>query len=115
MVHILAASKSSGSPVPTLLFFVLLILAGYLLFIRPQRARARASQQMQSNIGPGTEVMTTAGLYGTVTSIDEAAGTVTVEAAPGVQLKFDRRAISRVIPPPVPETGELPPDDQPPP
>ena len=50
---------------------------------------------MQSALGPGDEVVTIGGLYGTVVGVDD--DTVTVEVAPGVQSRYARPAIARVV------------------
>jgi preprotein translocase subunit YajC len=74
---------------------VLLFGAMYFMMIRPQQRRRRQAEQMQSSIGPGDEVVTIGGLYGTVTSLDDE--TVKLEVAPGVQTRYARPAIARVV------------------
>jgi preprotein translocase subunit YajC len=76
-----------------LLYLFLIIAAFYLLVIRPQRARARRTSSMQSQIGPGDEVMLTSGIFGTIAAIDDQVVVLTV--ADGVQIKVDRRAVGR--------------------
>jgi preprotein translocase subunit YajC len=76
-----------------LLYLFLLVAAFYLLVVRPQRARARRTSTMQSQIGPGDEVMLTSGIFGTVASLDDEVVLLTV--ADGVQIKVDRRAVGR--------------------
>jgi preprotein translocase subunit YajC len=95
-VRYLAASSSSSSFLP-LLFLVVIFGAMYLLFIRPQQRRNREVQAMQSRLGPGDEVMTGSGMYGTVTEIDEANGTVDLEISPEVVVRFARGAIAKVV------------------
>jgi len=56
--------------------------------------RRREALELQSKIGPGDEVQTVGGLYGTVTDVDDES--VTLEAAPGVHLRFLRGAIAKV-------------------
>lgn len=82
--------------VESLPFFVLILVAFYLLIIRPQRARAKAAQQLQESLVPGAEVMTTAGLYGTLTEIRD--DSVLLEVSPGVTLRFAKAAIGRIVP-----------------
>jgi preprotein translocase subunit YajC len=110
-------SKSGGSGFGGLLFFPLLIVAGYLLFIRPQRNRQKKALQQRQAIAPGLEVVTTAGLIATVVEMDDE--TVTLEIAPGVRSRFLRQAIVRVVEEPVPDDApampeQLPGDDAPP-
>ena len=88
------STSSSGS---LLAYLPLLIIAALLYFvlIRPQSKRRREAQQMQSDIGPGDEVQTIGGLYGTVTEVDDES--TTIEASPGVHLRFAKQAIGKVI------------------
>jgi preprotein translocase subunit YajC len=93
---VLAADQGSGgSSFLTFLPIILLFAAMYFLLIRPQSKRRRESQQMQSHLAPGDDVQTVGGLFGTVISIDDEA--VTIEAAPGVNLRYTRGAIARVV------------------
>jgi preprotein translocase subunit YajC len=91
----LADTSSGGSSLFTLLTFVLLGLAFYFLLLRPQNKRRREAAAMQSRLGPGDEVQTVGGLFGTVTQVGGDA--VTIEAAPGVELRFAVGAIARVV------------------
>src|SRR5690349_19738901 len=84
----LAANSTGGSSYSLILMMVLLFGAMYFLMIRPQQKRRRAMQEMQSAIGPGDEVITIGGLYGTVIEIDDE--TVTLEVAPGVTNRYAR-------------------------
>ncbi|MFD0970249.1 preprotein translocase subunit YajC [Plantactinospora endophytica] len=90
------AAQSGGGPgsFMPLLMIVLLFVVMYFMMIRPQQKRRREAEQMQSSIGPGDEVVTIGGLYGTVTSVDDE--TVMLEVAPGVQTRYARPAIARV-------------------
>jgi preprotein translocase subunit YajC len=74
---------------------VLLFGVMYFMMIRPQQKRRRDAEQMQSAIGPGDEVVTIGGLYGTVATVDDE--TVTLEVAPGVHNRYARPAVARVV------------------
>jgi preprotein translocase subunit YajC len=91
----LAAEGGGGSGSFSLIMIVLLIGAMYFLMIRPQSKRRREAQQMQSGLAPGDEIQTIGGLFGTVTAIDDDA--ITLEAAPGVTLRYARGAVARVV------------------
>jgi preprotein translocase subunit YajC len=79
---------------------VIVVIGGmYLFLIRPQQRRARETQQMQSSLGVGDEIMTGSGLYGTVTEMDDEEGLIALEIAPGIVVKFARGAVSRVVTP----------------
>jgi len=78
-----------------LLPLIFLVLAFYLLILRPARTRQRAAQQIQQSLSPGQEVITTSGLYATVAAIEDEA--VLLEIAPGVTCRFARPAVARII------------------
>jgi preprotein translocase subunit YajC len=86
--------KGGGSPV-FLLGLLLLFGIFYFVMIRPQRNRQRQAVQMQRQVLPGQRIITTAGVYATVVSGDDQ--TITVEIAPGVQIKMMRRAVLRQL------------------
>ena len=96
---ILAATSSSKSSGGSYLFLVaIVVLFGLLYFvtIRPQRRRQQAAAQTQRNVVPGTRVRTTAGMYATVVAVEDQ--DVVLEVAPGVEVRFLRRAILDVVP-----------------
>ena len=84
----------------TLGFVAIMLLAFWLLIIRPARARTRKQEQLLSELAPGQEVMTTAGLFATVVAVEDDA--VVLEAAPGVRTRWAKAAIARIVPPPEP-------------
>jgi preprotein translocase subunit YajC len=94
-VPLVADSSSSGSGILTFLPIILIFVLMYFLMIRPQSKRRREAQEMQSQLGPGDEVQTVGGLFATVVAVD--GEVVTLEAAPGVSLRYTRGAIARVI------------------
>jgi len=75
---------------------ILLPLAFVLLLLNSQRKRTRQAAELQSQITVGTQICTTSGLFGTVVSLTDK--DFVIEAAPGVHLRFDRRAIGLVVP-----------------
>lgn len=94
---ILAASTSKSSGGSYLFLVAIVVLFGLLYFvtIRPQRNRQRAAVQTQSQLEPGDRVRTTAGMYATVVSVEDQ--DVVLEVAPGVEVRFLRRAIMEVV------------------
>jgi preprotein translocase subunit YajC len=79
------------------LFLILLAVAFVALIVLPGRQRKKMqaqAQQLQNSLTPGTPVMTTSGIHGTVTGLGE--GTVDIDIAPGVTVTFERRAILSV-------------------
>src|SRR5215471_8129844 len=101
-----STSKSSGSGYFFLIIIVVLFGLLYFVTIRPQRNRQRAAQQTQSHLQPGMRVRTTAGMYATVAAVEDQE--VVLEVAPGVNVRFLRRAIMDVIPDPGQMGAEVP-------
>jgi preprotein translocase subunit YajC len=93
----LAASSGGGSGSYTFLIVIVVLFALlYFVMIRPQRNRQRKVQEMQRQVTPGSRVRTTAGMYATVVDSDDQ--DVLLEVAPGVQIRFLRRAIMDTLP-----------------
>jgi preprotein translocase subunit YajC len=80
---------------------ILLLLLGMpvmlFLMMRSQRRKASQQQKLQHSADIGSEIMTTAGIFGTIVDEDEDEGTIILEIAPGTQIKLIRGAISRVV------------------
>lgn len=95
-MHNLAASSSGGGSYTFLIVIVVLFGLLYFVMIRPQRNRQRQAQQMQNTVRPGQRVRTTAGMYATVVDADDQ--DVVLEVAPGVHMRFLRRAVMETLP-----------------
>ncbi len=80
-----------------LIIMVLMLGVMYVLMIRPQRQRQASQQSMIDGASVGDDVLTTGGIYGT---ISEAEGDdIVVEIANGVTVHMTRRGIAAVLPP----------------
>ena len=102
-----------------LIVMVLLLVVMYVLMIRPQRQRQRDHQSLIEGAGVGDDILTTGGIYGTITRAE--GDDVVVEIAEGLNVHMTRREIAAVLPPEddtAPETidaeaVEEPADDEP--
>ena len=74
------------------LFFVVV----YVLVILPQGRRRRQAAVLARAVEPGSRVLLTSGLYGIVVEIE--ADTIIIEASEGVNLRFAKAAVLRVVP-----------------
>ncbi len=97
-------------------FLLIIVAFAFLWFVlvRPQKRRQVEQQQMLQRLRQGDEVLTVGGMYGVVSRLDEEQ--VTVEIAPGVEVRVARRAIAGVTPEDGPEEPEAEPagdDDSP--
>lgn len=82
---------------PFILVMVVLLVVMYVLMIRPQRQRQAQQQRTINAAGVGDDILTTGGIYGTITEAD--GDDVVVEIAEGLHVHMTRRAIAAVLPP----------------
>jgi preprotein translocase subunit YajC len=69
----------------------------YVVMIRPQRQRQAQQQWTVDNAGVGDDIVTTGGIYGTITRVD--GDDIVVEIARDVEVHMTRRGIAAVLPP----------------
>jgi preprotein translocase subunit YajC len=86
--------------------FIVIIVLFYFLLIRPQQKRAKQARELQLNLQPGDRVMLTAGLFGTVTEIEETSTNIKVEIADGVTIQVMRQAVAQKVADAPAEDGE---------
>jgi preprotein translocase subunit YajC len=98
MLSILVAETQQNGN--ALVAFLPLILIGgvfYFLLIRPQQRRAKQQQALVRSAEVGDEIVTTGGIFGKIIDIDEDDDTLTVEIAPGTNIRMVRGGIGRRI------------------
>ena len=86
-----------GYLIPIIVLFFLL----WLLVIRPQRRRQLQQLEMQDELHVDDEVITAGGIHGYVKQLDDSV--LTIEIAPDVRVRIDRRAIAGKVMPEEPE------------
>jgi preprotein translocase subunit YajC len=82
-----------GYLIPIIVLFFLL----WLLVIRPQRRRQLQQLQMQDELHLDDEVITAGGIHGYVKELGDEV--VTIEIAPDVRVRLDRRAVAAIARP----------------
>ncbi len=100
MVSIAYAMGQGGAPeggaagfasfIPLILMFVIF----YFLLIRPQQKRNKEHRGMIANLKKGDKIVTSGGIHGTITGLDET--TLTVEIADKVRVKVNRANVAGV-------------------
>ena len=70
--------------IPLILMFVIF----YFLLIRPQQKKTKEHREMIANLKKGDRIITSGGLHGRITGLDES--TLTVEIADKVRVKVAR-------------------------
>ena len=79
--------------IPLILMFVIF----YFLLIRPQQKKTKEHRQMVSNLKKGDRIVTSGGIHGRITGMDES--TLTVEIADKVRVKVARGNVSTMAQP----------------
>ena len=100
IAYAMASPQSGGGggfsqTMPTLVMFGAMFAIFYFLMIRPQQKQKQQRERMLSAIKRGDRVVTTSGMYGTVTGLTDQ--TVVLRVADQVKLEFERGAIGRVL------------------
>ena len=95
-VLFLQEAGGGGGALFSILPFILIFGVFYLLVIRPQQKRQRASQHEREKVlnalKPGDKVITSAGIYGTIVAVKE--DRVQVRIAQSVSIEMQRSAVS---------------------
>jgi preprotein translocase subunit YajC len=78
-----------------IILLVVMVLAFYFLIMRPQRKRQQQQQEMQKKLEPGTRVMTTTGIYGTIVASGDRQ--LVIQTSPEGQLTVLKQAVARVV------------------
>lgn len=77
------------------LYLGFVIVACVMLFLVLPRRRIRAVEALQSQLREGDEIMTTGGLFGRISRLEQ--DTFELEIAPGTVVRFARGAVGRRI------------------
>jgi len=63
--------QAQGSPWTMTIFMGLMFAAMYFLMIAPQRKKQKQHEKMLAALGSGDEIVTSGGIYGTITNVKE--------------------------------------------
>lgn len=88
--------QEGGSGMFMLLMLGVLALL-FIMMIRRSRKAMRTQQEQRASLEPGMEVMTTFGLYGTITQVDKDDNKAIMELSPGHYATVHLQAIGQVV------------------
>jgi preprotein translocase subunit YajC len=77
-------------------FLIGLFVLFYFIAIRPQRKRQKEHAEMVSQLNKGDEVVTSSGILGKVTGLDD--NYMVLNVAPTVEMKFQRVHLHAILP-----------------
>ncbi|MEZ5501949.1 MAG: preprotein translocase subunit YajC [Halioglobus sp.] len=91
-----AAKPSQSGEMFQILFLVGLFVLFYFIAIRPQRKRQKEHAEMVSKLSKGDEVVTSSGILGRVTGLDD--NYMVLNVANNVEMKFQRIHLHAILP-----------------
>ena len=88
---------------PMLLLPLSLLAVMMLLMWRGNKQRQQAMNDMRSKLVPGVEVMTQAGIFGTLIELDSDNIIAVLEVSPGTNIRVHSQTVATVVEPTVPD------------
>lgn len=79
-------------PIYILIFIGLIYVFG----VRPQKKRRQDLERIMNALGPGDEIVTVSGIYGTVTEVEDGE-TILLEVAQDIDIRIAKAAVARII------------------
>lgn len=83
-----AGGQSQGNPLFSLLPLILIFAVFYFLLILPQQRKQKQHRQLLNQLEKGDRVITSSGIYGTITNVKE--HTVLLLIADGVKVELEK-------------------------
>jgi preprotein translocase subunit YajC len=102
MDFLISSALAEGAPASQGGGFEFLIMIGiffaimYFMIIRPQSKRTKEHKALLDSLSKGDEVVTTGGVLGKVTALDE--NFITLQVSRGVDVQVQRQAVTSVMP-----------------
>lgn len=96
---VLADGGSGGQGGPDIFLIVMIVVFGLLIFMmfRKNKKAQQQQQEKRSSLTPGQEIMTTAGIFGTVVDVNHDDNKVTIEVSPGTNMTVHVQAVGQII------------------
>ena len=90
-------AQQQGGGIMGFLPIILLFVVMWLFFIRPKNKEMKQMEAMRKALKKGDKVMTSAGIIGTVTNIDDTTNVISVRTGSTTIIDFEKSAILRVM------------------
>lgn len=84
-------TQPQGNSLMSFLPLILIVVVFWLFMIRPQMKRQKELKKFRDSLQKGDKIVTTGGIYGKVSEIQEYA--IIMEVEGGVKLKIDKAAV----------------------
>ncbi len=94
-LHIILLQAGTPSLMNQMMPFLLIIVVMYFFFIRPQSQKQKAQLSFVDGMQKGQQIVTTSGILGKISKIDDAI--VTLEVSPKTYIQVVKSAISKEL------------------
>ena len=74
-----------------------IVILMVVFMIRNSRKQKQAREELNTKVVKGANIMTTAGIFGTVVSVDDENNELVIESAPGTKLRMHRQSVASII------------------
>jgi len=91
-----ASAAPQGAGLGSFVHLIILFLVFYIFLIRPQMKRQKEHAKMVRELSVGDEAVTTGGLLGKISVVDD--NFVKLEVARDIEVSVQKQAISQVMP-----------------
>ncbi|MFC2150038.1 preprotein translocase subunit YajC [Calditrichota bacterium] len=94
------AQPGSGQQQPGIGMYLPMIavfLIFWFLILRPQAKRQKQHQAMLDQLTKGEKVVTSGGIHGTITNVNDSDGTLLIKIAGDLKITVDRSAVTRKL------------------
>ena len=91
-----ATTAQQPDPLASLILPIGLVVLFYFFLIRPQSKRQKEHRKMVADLQKGEEVLTSGGILGKITAIND--DFVTLEVSKGVEMNIQRMAVQSIMP-----------------
>lgn len=91
------AAQSPQSSLLSLMPIVVLVVVFYFFIIRPQQKKAKEENKMRESLRIGDKIVTTSGIFGSVTQIDDTKNVISIEIAKNTNIAIYKTSIAEVL------------------
>ena len=93
-----ATSAQSADPLASLILPIGLVILFYFFLIRPQSKRQKEHKKMVNDLQKGEEILTSGGILGKITSINDDFITLEISKENSVSLTIQKSAVQTIMP-----------------
>lgn len=86
-----------------------LIILMVVFMIRNSRKQKQAREELNNKVVKGASIMTTAGIFGTVLSVNDEENEIVLESTPGTVIRLHRQSVASIVEKPEAEEAKASP------